>query len=490
MTGSDGLHGTMAAFVGAEGAPVRRWLEVFRGAMKSSLATVDGSSQLALRDVESRVLIMSANMPLSKSFLREIKQTVTGSRFKLLYPEYSPDKTVWNLEEASLLKDGLRNAREPTWKAAAVEVMVTGWHGSKIVYDDLVVPTNVESRLQAAKVISMFESWRPLLDEWDTPELMSGTPYKMYDLYAWMKHERPGWFHRLNIPLVDERGLSMWSERFPAGRIEELRKLRIWPSQYMLNPRPENEQYFTREEFRYCRDIKAPEVGDWSQYAEVQHPVAVDYGGLSYYIGVDPGGSVPGADRTALAVVGVDSFGNFYLVEHVEGHFDVFQTYELMRYFWQEYDCYRIGVEFAGPFKSWEPVFEAEMRQRSEWLPVEAVKLSNQHKAERVCAVLGRVLRPKKFYTDQRFRGDDFEQELLDFPDGKHDDVPDAVSHAVQTAQKYGGFGRLRGDQEEDLAHTAFGLWPRTGRMAAFVTDPMPLQPGQFGKESSGRGIF
>lgn len=490
MSGTAGLHGRMASFVGAEGAPVRRWLEVFRGAMKSSLATVDGSAQLVLRDPQARVLIVSANMPLSKSFLREIKQTVTGARFKLLYPEYQPDKSVWNLEEAALLKGGVRDAREATWKAAAVEVMVTGWHGSKMVYDDLVVPTNVASREQARKVINTFESWRPLLDEWDTPELMSGTPYKMYDLYAWMKHERPGWFHRLSIPLVDEEGVSMWPERFPAGRIAELRKLRIYPSQYMLNPRPEDEQFFIRDEFRYCRDVDAPELGDWSQYPQAQHPVTVDYRTLHYYMGVDPGGANVGGDRTALAVVGADSFGNMYLVEHVEGPYDVYQTYEMMHYLWQEWDCYRIGVEFAGPFKSWEPVFEAEMRQRQEWLPIEGVKLSNQHKTERVQAVLGRVFRPKKFYTDQRFRDDDFEQELLDFPDGKHDDVPDAVSHAVQTAQKYGGFGRLRKDQEEELEHTALGVWPRTGKMAAFVTDPLPDQSGRYGKGNSGRGIF
>lgn len=456
MTPADGLHGRVCQFIGDPDGAQRRWLEIFRGALKSTLGTVAANVQAVVRDPEARCLIMSATQPLSKSFLREIKQVVKGKVFRVIYPDFTPSKEQWNDEESSVLYQGKRMAREASWKAASIETGVTGGHFSRITYDDLVIPENVETREMAVRVIDKFRKLRPLQDAWDTPQVMIGTPYTDYDLYAWLKRTRAKQWKRMSVPLVDEAGLSRWPEEFSADVLDELREdPEVFWSQYMLNPRPPELQCFRHE---YVRHYRRVDEDEWDS-----SEVPVDVGSLTKYLAVDPAVGLKSRDETALCVVGVDAFGNCYVLEMLHGQMDVAQMVDMTFALWKQYECARVVVEMAGPFASLEQSFAAEMRARNEYPLLEKADVGNQQKTKRVQLILEPMYKNGKLFHHRGMKLGPFEQQLMDFPGGQHDDMVDAWAYAVAAARKYGHYGAAPVEEARRRMNSFFGTYPRLG---------------------------
>lgn len=473
MSPTDGIHGRVCSFLGLPDVP-RKWLELFRGGMKSTLGTVGSNVQAVVRDPNEHILIISAVHDLSKSFLRDIKRVVTSRVFRAVYPELRPVKGEWNLSSASLQVLGqTREVREPTFGTAGLDVGITGTHWTRLVYDDLVIPENVETREQADAVTKKFKQLRPLLDTYDCPELICSTPYEAYDLYEWLKRGRRGWFKRLSIPVKGfekERpgqwpapGVLAWPEEFPEQRCEELRglDLKMWHSQYMLNPRPVGLRVFQAASIKYWRRASDPDVGGWE--SDVQRPVVMDLRDMELYMGWDPSAGVEGGDESAFGIVGVDAFGNFYVVDVVHGLYTLAEQmdlfFDLQRYYAPFGGIQRTAVEQAGPFASLGGSLADEMQARGVFYWVEKAQIRNQNKTARVRLVLGPKYQQGRVYHHEYMRGGPYEEQLLEFP-GPSDDMVDGVSHAVDIATMYGGYGAKREEEAETHAMTGFGLYP------------------------------
>lgn len=454
----------MCRFIQRE-EPTRQWLEVFRGGLKSTLGTVANSLWAVARDPEERVLIISATQPLTKSFLREIKRHADGRVFKLLYPELVRDKSLWNDEESSLVVAGKgRTAREPSWKAASIDTGVTGGHYSRIIYDDLVTPENVKTREAAGTVIKQFKALRPLLDTYESPELMIGTPYTDYDLYSWHKREMPGWFHRMQLPLIDENGQCIWPEMFPPERIAEVKALgdELWWAQYMLTPRPPSLQDFKLSHFRYFRWDDEPVQGDWSQVDTAIHPLKMNRMGLQYYLSIDPATGRESGDETALIVVATDSNGSIFVVDVYHGKFNFAETVDLCFQLLSTYPITRTTCEMVGPFAALAPMFEAEMRARNHYFFLEKAPNQNREKNSRIRITLGPTYGASRIYHHQLLRHGPLEQQLLDFPGGRYDDLADALEMAVGLARKYPN-GKPASAEVKKQVRSTFGHYKTIG---------------------------
>ncbi len=470
LTPREELHGRLCRFVEELGlrAPHRRWLEVFRGGLKSSLATIDGSCQCVARNPEERVLIISATLPLSQSFLSEIKGVVMGPSWRLLYPELRPDTRRWNDEESSIrIVGGQRRAREASWKAAGVETAKTGGHFSRIVYDDLVTEENAASREQQWQLIRRFMSWRPLVARWQSPELLVGTPYYQYDLYAWLLRERPGMFHRFQQPVVGVDGRTVWPDEFPEERLEELRRDmgHLFYGQMMLSPRDPSHEIVRegdRRWFRWGGEAVRQDV-DWMQMEDTMRPVEVERRALSFFMACDPALGNENSDETAVVVAGSDGYGNVYIAEVVHGLLTPAETIPLLFELRRRWNVLRTWVETQGVGGALLNMLESEMRVRGEYFFVEKAEGHGAKKVDRISATLGPLYRQRRVYHHQSLYNSRAEKLLLDFPHGRYDDVPDALETAVALARKYGRFGAAREDQVQAVVDNTFGLNPMLG---------------------------
>jgi hypothetical protein len=474
MSPTSGLHGRVCSFLGMPGEP-RKWLELFRGGMKSTLGTVASNVQAVVRDPQEHILLIAGVHDLSKMFLRDIKRVVTGRVFKAVYPHLRPVKDQWNITSAAVEVVGeVRQSREPTWGTAGLDVGITGTHWTRITYDDLVIPENVETRDMAQRVTTKFKQLRPLLDTWNAPELICSTPYEAYDLYEWLKRGRRGWFKRLSIPVMGGEkapegawpaaGELAWPEEFPHQRVEELKALdlKMFWSQYMLNPRPVGLRVFQAQNVKYWRRPEDPELPGWE--STTQRPVVMDLRDMELYMGWDPSAGVEGGDESAFGVVGVDRFGNFYVVDVVHGLFTLSEQMELFFELQKLYAPYggiqRTAVEMAGPFASLGGSLNDEMQARGLWYWIEKAQIRNQNKTARVRMVLGPKYQQGRVYHHQFMYNGPFEEQLLDFP-GPDDDMVDGVSHGIDAAQMYGGYGAVEEKKTVDHARLGgFGLYP------------------------------
>lgn len=488
MSPSHGLHGRVCSFLETPD-PARKQLEMFRGGLKSTLGTVMWNVQAVARDPNEHRLIMSATHPLAKSFLRDIKRVVLSKTFRRVYPTLRPVKDQWNQAEAAVSVRGqARESREPTWGTGAIDVALTGTHWTAITYDDLVVPENVETREMAEKVTKRFKELRPLLDTWGTPELIVNTVYESYDLYGWLRRARRGWFERLSIPVVDAAGVLAWPEEYPAARVTELRELdlKMFHSQYLLDAKPVGMRVFKAEQIRYWRRPEEYEDPSWQEAPETQRPVAMALRDMTLYMGWDPSTGVEGGDESAFAVVGIDKFGNFYVVDVVHG---LYSMSEQMDLFFMLHDYYAkchpegismTAVEMAGPFASMEASLRSEMELRAlearkagrpeVWPWIEKAQLHNQNKTARVRMVLGPKYQNCRVYHHHLLYGGPVNEQLIEFP-GSMDDCIDAISHAVDLAQQHGAYGSVPEEKARVQSLGSFGLYERVGLTLAQMGD-------------------
>lgn len=446
MTPPEGVHGRVCSFLDTDPAP-RKWVEISRGHLKSTIVTEGKAIQEACRDENARILILSAASPLARSFLSKIKRKVEKrALIRKLYPHMVPDKRQWNEDKASIVRRGLgaEDVREATWTAAGLETSVTGGHFSLIIYDDLVTDENSQSREEQKKVINRFKALRPLLDQHNTPELMVGTPYKEYDFYSFLRREHPGMFKRLRIAARGEQGAPAWPEEFPDERLKEIERFDrpgYW-AQYMLDPRPAELQEIKRGYFRWFRLMDEIMSGDWSQEQQDCQPLQpVDVKSLTCYLGVDPAAGVEGGDETAMCVVGVDAFGNYYVLDMVSEVMDFAAMFDWIFLLVKQWGVEWTTIEMAGPFATLEGQMEAEIERRGEWVNWEKASIGNQRKAQRVMMAIKSPYKSRKIIHHQSMRDGVFEEQLLGFPGGRHDDMCDALSHAIETARKWGFYG-------------------------------------------------
>jgi len=264
----------------------RKLLLMSRGFLKSTVGTIGTSLWEVVRNEDERVLICTATETLAESFMRQIMGVVEGPVWKCVFPEKEPDRRCWGTERASLVgRSGL--IREAHWTIGSLRKGITGGHYTSLKWDDLVVPENVGSREVAQGVINKYRELAPLKDSWFSRELIIGTPYTNYDLYAWLLETMADRLDILKIPIGELRPNGSWEpnwpEEYPEEAIEELMRdsYVFWP-QYALNPMGGERGAFLQGDFRYFA-FEDEELTDgvmaWKRIRRSD---------LTYYLGYDP----------------------------------------------------------------------------------------------------------------------------------------------------------------------------------------------------------
>jgi hypothetical protein len=273
---------------------------------KSTIITFAGIIQEVINDPEITIGIFSHTKAVSRKFLNQIKFELESNQdLYSLFPDVfwsNPKKMAprWSLDTGLVMKRNT-NPKEATIEAhGLVDGMPTGAHFRLRVYDDVVTRESVTTPEQVAKTTEAWELSDNLGAAQDDGSPARrwhiGTRYSFADTYG----------------VILERGIL---------------KARIYPATHDGSPTG-NPVFLSRSvwlekvktqgpETLACQMLQNPLAGaqalfdqDHLRFVEVRPET------LNIYIMVDPASSKKkGSDNTAIAVVGIDSAWNKYLLD-------------------------------------------------------------------------------------------------------------------------------------------------------------------------------
>jgi len=301
-----------------------------------------------LRNPEVTILYLSATAELAETQLLSIQTILSGNVCMRFFPEYiHPQEGLrkrWSQRKITIDHPARAAVRDPTVATAGLTTNTTGWHADIIIADDLVVPENAyteDGRESVAKKSSQFTSIR-------NPggfTMACGTRYFPTDIYyTWMEQTypvydadgtqidvRPVW--EVEEHKVEEHGVFLWPRTIRKdgkafgfnkqvlARIEAEYNDRVqFFAQYYNDPNDPKSNRISKDKFQYY-DVRRLKKEGSTWYFNGKR--------MNIYAAIDFAFSLnKAADYTAIVVVGVDSDGQYYVLD-----IDRFKSNKTIDYF-------------------------------------------------------------------------------------------------------------------------------------------------------------
>lgn len=200
-------------------------LMVFRDAGKSTLVGMFCGWLLG-RDPNLRLLVLSAEAGLATKMTRNVRRLI--ERHPLLRALLPERREEWASDQLTVQRSA--HHRDPSLLAKGIGANITGCRADVIICDDVEVPNTADSHLKRLVLRERLRELGFVLVP-DGLQLFVGTPHTYYSIYAdepraELGEQQPflAGFNRLNLPILDERRLGVWPERFPVTAVSELQR--------------------------------------------------------------------------------------------------------------------------------------------------------------------------------------------------------------------------------------------------------------------------
>ena len=412
------VHDELMLFLMRAGKRIH--IELPRGHLKSHIVTQSWVIQEILKNPDIRILIVNAVEGNSAKMMRWIRANLSeGTPLSKIFGKFETE--TWSQDEL-LIRQRTKQLVAPTVMAAGIQKTLTSQHFDLIIADDIVVPDNVQTKEQREKVYEFYLSLFDLLEP-SGRIVVIGTRYHQDDLYARIleenaQHQNWSCFIR---SCYNPDGSVLFPEKFTHAQLEDIKKKSFYhfSTQYLNNPiDPENADFRT----------------EWIKYYDptTKHP-------MNLYLCVDPASSLGrDADYSAGTVTGKMMDGRVRVVDYFRRRVVpselVDQIFETVRK-WRGLGHYvRVGVE-AFTLKTLKTDLQNKMRAEKFWFQVDEIKKMRGPNGERAEVKNARIraLQPlfEQGLIEIRRDMTDFVDELLSFPRGKHDDLIDSLSLAM-----------------------------------------------------------
>lgn len=210
-------------------------------------------------------------------------------------------------------------------------------------------------------------------------------------------------------------GEPLWPEKFPNNVLANIKTnvgLYNWYSQYQQNPIIQEDGHFNQNMFQYYtyEDIKNKQ--------------------LDYYTLVDPAVSLDkNSDEAVIVTIAKEKDGpHIYRIEETAGHMKPKQLIDTIFEHYKKYHPRKVVLESIALQKTFKYSLEEEQRKRETYFKIHPVK--KQNKEERIKGLIslyeaGIIFHRKKLDLK-------YEEQLLQFPRGRHDDRIDAMSFCLE----------------------------------------------------------
>lgn len=288
----------------------RLWV-IAREHFKSTVITVASTIQELLRNPEERICIYSYKADAAQIFLGQIKSEFEQNP-KLR--EYFDD-VVWDDPSKGYEKDEDGNRMPITWTGTALTLrrasrakecslecssilsQKTGFHFTKLIYDDVMTPESVKTK---ESIDLVRKAWQMSLNTGVAEDLkfcVIGTYYHYAELYDWITKNKVAFLIKQSA--VDDDGVTpvLLSPQALAKKKKSMGSA-VFASQMLCDPLQASTQNFKQ---------------DWVRRWGCQV-----LAGLNIYILSDPAGKEGRKrDFCVFWVIGLDASDNFYVIDIV-----------------------------------------------------------------------------------------------------------------------------------------------------------------------------
>lgn len=438
-----------------------------RDHLKSTIITKGWAIQQMLRNPDIRILIANNTWDNARNFLQSIEGYLQpGSPMNKIFgnfvsPRWNKDDMV--IRQRKLISDA------PTIATTGLEKEQTSQHYDLIIADDLVARENVRTKEQREKVKDYIASLYALLEP-NGMMVVVGTRWSKDDAYEDLIED--GTWDKLIMDAYDgdpAKTKVLFPEKFTVEKLADLRK-KLRASLFSC---------------WYMNDPIAPDASDFSEsWIKFYNPATAHP--LNLYLCVDPASSLgKDADFSAGTVTGKLPNGMMRVVDFFKKRVVpselVDEIFAMVRK-WKERGHYvRVGVE-SFTLKTLKTDIQNKQRAEKFYFQVDEIKKMRGPNGERSEVKNARIRSLQPLFEQGliEIRADmtDFVDELLTFPRGKHDDLIDSLSLAIDhllpssdvTPEKQvqpGTMGELMKRIEGRLSGTAYEEFMRDLRVEA-----------------------
>lgn len=418
-----------------------------RGFGKSMLLTESYITTHLLRDPEIAIALITKTQDLSKKFVGKIKRQFEkkGKVFEIFGD--LRDTSEWSKEQFNLKRTGNRPENTVTSSSIGSSGGIVGGHYDILLIDDIVDTSNSRSKkIRDDMMKNLDNSFFPAMNMFSDYQFIHiiGTHYHPDDIYT--RLESRDNFKTLKVPALyegdDGKLRCIWDE-IDSESLQMILDVKnnnplAYEQQYQLKVRKGDGGIFNPEWFQYFSKLVRDDTGVYayinnsSKSEEEDVPVIESKIKLDLYAGVDLAITKnTNSDYFVFAVIGVDKDKNIYLLDFDRGRYSFSQQLETLSRMGNKWpELIRIGVESV----AYQQALLQEASRTTD-LPVIKLKTSSD-KISRLNS-FSALFENSKVFTYSHMRGaGDLESEFLEFPDGEHDDIPDAFCMAWEVQKK------------------------------------------------------
>lgn len=406
---------------------------------------------------DERILFVGENEDVAAKNLTDIQWKFKSDKFfQKLYPHLIPadQGRDWPMDAMTLPRS--RSYDEPTIRAVGIGTKHTGFHYTKIIYDDPIGWKAARSRPDMETAIEWFQAAPGLHDSTKTQELYIGTRWKhgKADLPGWIMAEMPyrvidgeqegyQWMIRSAI----ENGQSIFPpQRSSTGKrigysLRDLERMKKRMRTYLFNanmmnaPSVGDDRDFRPEwmgRYHIAQDRRGLVIEGTGERVEL-----VDLLRTSFY---DPSvGGIAAQAENAIVVIGVDWKGRIFVLDTWSKNCTLGQAVERWHVMNDKWHCAKNHYEAVGAHKEVGEKFRerpnpcrcGKIHRRIRPLPIlppPALKEDRIRDYAQVPFEEGRVWMGT-WMTD-------LEKQLQEFPHGDMVDLVDALAYAIHLARK------------------------------------------------------
>lgn len=389
-----------------------------------------GDDPLPEWERETTIGILSVTRPLAKAFLREIKVTFENPNIPLtqLFPDifYKNPKgqsSKWSEDEGIVVKRK-SSPKESTVEAwGLVDAQPTGKHFYTIVYDDIVTQDTVTTPEMIQKTTAA----------WGLSDNI-GTRGGIYRIVGTFYHSND----TLNS-IIDTGTFKL--RKWPAT-IDGKWPIESDDESYLLTKEELESKYKKQGVYNFgCQILLNPVANslqnfkfEWIRYYNGYNPEQV----LNKYIIVDPANSKKKEnDYTAIFVVGAGEDNNYYIIDIIRDRLNLKERTDKLFKLVNKYKPICVGYEQYGMQSDIEHIQE---KQDQLHFHFQIIPLGGKIKKEDRIAKLIPDFENQKIYLPYELLYIDYEgkqqnltkifidEEYLQFPTSKHDDMLDCLS--------------------------------------------------------------
>jgi len=409
-------------------------LEMFRGAAKTTILRAYVAKRLVY-GVSRTVLFVGLSQEHAKASLNWLRTQVEFNRFWT---------TVFGVEKGRRWTEDVMeiHLRPFGHRATVMALGITGqirginigdYRPDLIVVDDPMNEETAATPEQRRKIEDLVfgaldKSLAPETECPDAKIVILATSLHEDDLIN-NCHRDPAWASR-KFGIFDESGESRWPERFPTETLKAEKEAHMRRGQHYLR--------------LWLREMECTAVGEegsrfrleWLRYWEALPEDLVTV------MGIDPVPPVTDAqmekglgdrDYEVLAVVGFSKAGYFLLDYSMSrGHTPEWTVAEFFRLL-DKWRPLKVRVEGVAYQRTLRWILENAMRNRGRYVQIDSPS-DRRSKVHRVDQALSGIASQGRLYVHRAHR--EFIEQFGVFPQGKHDDVIDAVARAVEAAQE------------------------------------------------------